>query len=59
MAYYHPIVRYISFYVKSEADVEELVSDVFLAVWENRKELPVISHFNSYIYKIAKYKALN
>lgn len=59
MAYYHPIVRYISFYVKSEPDVQELVSDVFLAVWENRKELPVINNFNSYVYRIAKYKALN
>ncbi|MPM30671.1 ECF RNA polymerase sigma-E factor [bioreactor metagenome] len=59
MAYYHQIMRYISYYVKSEADVQELVSDVFLAVWENRKELPTINNFNSYIYKISKYKALN
>ncbi|WP_294080433.1 RNA polymerase sigma-70 factor [Proteiniphilum sp. UBA5384] len=59
MAYCRPIMRYISFYVKSEADVQELVSDVFLVVWENRKELPAINNFNSYIYKISKYKALN
>ena len=57
--YYHSIMRYMSLYVKSEVDVQELVSDVFLAVWENRKELPAINNFNSYIYKISKYKAMN
>lgn len=58
-AYYGPIYRYIGFYVNSEDVVKELVSDVFLAIWENRKTLPVIENFNSYIYKISKYKALN
>lgn len=46
-------------FVKSEASAEELVSDVFYTLWENRKILPEINNFDSYLYKIAKFKALN
>lgn len=59
MSYYNRLVRYIFLYVKSGEVARELVSDVFLAVWENRKILHTIDNFNSYIYKIAKFKALN
>jgi RNA polymerase sigma-70 factor (ECF subfamily) len=46
-------------YVKSTETAEELTSDVFFAVWENRKKLPQIIDFKAYIYKLAQYKALN
>jgi RNA polymerase sigma-70 factor (ECF subfamily) len=38
---------------------EELTSDIFFTIWENRKTLIQIHDFNAYIYKIAKFKALN
>ena len=59
MLYYGAIVRYISLYIKSEPVVEELVSDVFLAVWNQRKKLPEVDHFTAYLYKIAKNKMMN
>lgn len=59
MLYYSAIVRYISLYIKSGPVVEELVSDVFLAVWNQRKKLPEVDHFTAYLYKIAKNKMLN
>ena len=53
------IMRYIFLYVKSNLVAEELSSDVFLTVWNNRKLLPEIENFDAYIYRIAKFKALN
>jgi RNA polymerase sigma-70 factor (ECF subfamily) len=46
-------------YVKSREVAEELVSDVFFALWERRKMTHEINDFDAYIYKIAKFKALN
>lgn len=59
MLYHKRIARYIGFYVHSGEAVVELTSDVFFAVWENRRELTEIRNFNAYIYRIAKFKALN
>ncbi|MDR1981559.1 MAG: RNA polymerase subunit sigma-70, partial [Tannerellaceae bacterium] len=53
------IMRYIYMYVKSHEVAEELVSDVFFAVWENRKKIHEINDFNAYLYRIAKFKTLN
>ncbi len=46
-------------YVNSPQIAEELLSDVFFALWENRKQLLDISNFDAYIYRIAKFKVLN
>lgn len=46
-------------YVKSVDVSRELVSDIFLSVWEKRGMLLNIDNFDSYIYQIAKYKSLN
>lgn len=59
MSYSDRIMRYLVMYVKSGQIAEELVSDVFFALWENRKQLPEISNFDAYIYRIAKFKVLN
>ena len=45
-------------YVKSSQIAEELVSDVFFALWENRKQLVEINNFDAYIYRIAKFRVL-
>lgn len=59
MIYYKRLFRYVGLYVRKIPDVEEIVSDVFFAIWEQRLELPDVKNFNAYIYKIAKYKTLN
>lgn len=46
-------------YVKSGPIAEELVSDVFFALWEDRTQLVEITNFDAYIYRIAKFKVLN
>lgn len=40
-------------YLKSEAEAEELVQEVFVRVWENRKSLKSEYSFKSYLYTIA------
>lgn len=58
-AYCDRIMRYLVMYVKSSQIAEELVSDVFFALWENRKQLMEINDFDAYIYRIAKFRVLN
>lgn len=58
-AYSDRIMRYLVMYVKSSQIAEELVSDVFFALWENRKQLTEINDFDAYIYRIAKFRVLN
>lgn len=40
-------------YLKSEVEAEELVQEVFVRVWENRKSLKSDYSFKSYLYTIA------
>jgi len=40
-------------YFKSETDSEELVQEVFVKVWENRKSLKSDHSFKSYLFTIA------
>lgn len=57
--YFDPLIRFVTLYVGSIVVAEEIVSDTFLAVWNNRHFLINISNFTSYIYKIAKYKSVD
>lgn len=52
-------MRFIRLYVSSFSDSEEILSDIFLAIWDNRKKLMEVTNFNSYIYGIARYKAIS
>lgn len=59
MLYYQRLYRYVGLYVRKDEVIGEIVSDVFFAVWEQRLELLSVKNFNAFIYRIAKYKALN
>ena len=59
MAYFGPLMRFTGMYVSSPAEAEEIVSDTFLAIWNNRKQLPGIGNFDSYIYTVARHKAIS
>ena len=53
MYYYSKLMLFVSYYVKSKHDAEEIVSDTFFAVWEQREKLSKVKNFNTYIYAIA------
>lgn len=57
--YFRRMMRFTTLYVSSAVEAEEIVSDTFLAVWNNRKSLLKIANFDAYIYSIAKHKAIS
>ena len=57
--YFYDLLRYSMMYVSSEHDAEEIVSDTFLTIWENRKDLLKLSNFNAYIYTIVRNKSIS
>ena len=51
--------NYCFSYVKSSEAAEELVSDVFIKIWQIRNRLPEIENLKLYLYTIAKNFSLN
>jgi RNA polymerase sigma-70 factor (ECF subfamily) len=42
--------------VKSEAEAQEILQDVFLKIWDNRQRIDIDKSFRSYLFKIAENK---
>lgn len=59
LLYHRRLTRFIGIYISSPSDVEEVLSDTFIALWENRKNLMDVKNFNAYIYGIARFKAIS
>jgi RNA polymerase sigma-70 factor (ECF subfamily) len=59
MCYFEQLIRFTGLYVSSSGEAEELVSDTFLAIWENRRSLLTVGDINAYIYSIARHKAIS
>ncbi|MDR1645608.1 MAG: RNA polymerase sigma-70 factor [Tannerellaceae bacterium] len=56
--YYSPLCEYASRYVPGE-ETEELVQELMLYLWENRKILVIESSLRSYLFTATKYRCLN
>lgn len=54
--YLYPFARAL---VKSKELAEEVVSDVFIKVWEKRKELATVENLKLYLYVATRHIALN
>lgn len=57
-ALYPRFYRLAFYYVRSDALSEEVVSDVFMKIWNNRRKLPHIQHLRFYFFKAIKNQAL-
>jgi RNA polymerase sigma-70 factor, ECF subfamily len=57
--YYSKIRTFILGYVKTMADAEDLAEEIFVWLWQNHKDVEPEKSFDSYLYTIAKNKALN
>jgi RNA polymerase sigma-70 factor (ECF subfamily) len=53
------LYRFSMGYLKSTADAEEIVQEVFLKIWHNREELSAQKSFEAYLFTIAKNGILN
>ena len=45
--------------IRNAQEAEDLVQDVFIAIWENREKLDENKSFSSFVFMIAKNKMLN
>lgn len=50
---------YIFLFTKSRHETEEILQDVFVRIWENRKKLTGVLSFKSYLFKAAKNKLIS
>jgi RNA polymerase sigma-70 factor (ECF subfamily) len=57
--YYKLLYYYIWSYVKNAQIAEDIVQDVFLKIWLNRKTLHISSSVKSYLYTAVKNRALD
>lgn len=52
--YYNRVKNFINGLVKIEAEAEELTQDIFVKLWENRKNIDLDKPFNAYLFTIAR-----
>jgi RNA polymerase sigma-70 factor (ECF subfamily) len=52
--YYAQLCNFVYSYLKERESCEEVVSDVFVALWQKRKELTAIRNIQSYLYTCSK-----
>ena len=57
-AYTGEVRRFVSMYLGTDG-VEEVVSDVFLSLWNNRKALPDIRNLDAWLYQTARYRSIS
>lgn len=57
--YYAPLVHYSSYIIRSHSLAEEVVSEVFINLWNNRAKLLEVHDFKKYIYTSTKYKTID
>ncbi|WP_080905575.1 RNA polymerase sigma-70 factor [Parabacteroides sp. Marseille-P3160] len=56
--YYSPLCEYASQFI-TDMETEELVQDLMLFVWENRKQLMITQSVKSYLFTSIKFRCLN
>lgn len=57
--YFIRLTQFATTIVKSELLAEEIVLDVFLKLWENRKTLDAINNIETYLYVSVRNKSVN
>lgn len=57
--YFPGLVSFANSIVKDQHLAEEVVEDVFLKLWDNRRTLTAVRNFSHYIYTAAKYASIN
>ncbi len=57
--YYHRLLNFAYYFLESSVAAEEVVSSVFISLWEKRKELTKIDRVEAYIFSSTKNKSFN
>lgn len=56
--FYIKLYRFSTYFIKSDEICQEVVSDVFLSIWQSRARLPEIENVESYLYTSTRHRAL-
>lgn len=59
MRYHVILYNYAMYYVKSRADVEDIVQSVFIKLWTAREAIFVTTSLRSYLFMMTKHTVLN
>lgn len=59
MAYMHHLLQFAHSIIKNKELAEEIVSDVFVKIWQTRKNIATIDNFKLYLYISVKNTSLN
>lgn len=57
--YFDALYLYARRYLRASEEAEEIVSDVFMALWQNRHKLPTILNLKGYLYTSVRNRAYN
>ena len=57
--FYPPLLSYAKRYIEEQAVREDIVQDVFIALWEGRKKLTITSSIRSYLILAVRNHCLN
>jgi len=56
MRYYYPgLLSFANSILADRALAEEVIQDIFVQIWENKKTLPAINNLSNYLYRAVKY----
>jgi RNA polymerase sigma-70 factor (family 1) len=56
--FYIKVYRFSSYFLKSDVMCQEVVSDIFLSIWQSRVKLPGIDNVEAYLYTSTRHRAL-
>ena len=57
-SYYEPLCRYACHFIENMETAEEIVQDLFYALWKDRQSLQIFTSVNGYLYRSVKNRAL-
>lgn len=57
--YYSHLCLFAERYVRNQAEAEEIVQDVFVRLWENRKRITIVTSVKNYLFRSVKNRCLN
>ena len=57
--YYNQLCCYVNRILRNEVNSEEIVQEVFIKLWENRKEITIHTSLKAFLYKSVHNRSLN
>ncbi|WP_353183388.1 RNA polymerase sigma-70 factor [Parapedobacter lycopersici] len=56
--YWEPLFLYAARAIQNKEDAIDIVQETFIALWEQRQQVPAVQSLKAYLFAIARYKSL-